>query len=164
MRAPVRRLWERFMHCEQEPRLGGLSRESRQGLGASPPSPASMELMTWSSGIKLSLRLLLFWALLPPEVPGKEGKHGTCWSLCLKVWAWAGRQRGTSLRGREQGLANTRRTPGTPQPAQRDWRGSGVSGEGRWVWGAESQDQTPSNSWWLSELSPGMFPPLHPPS
>nr|XP_009504024.1 PREDICTED: ephrin type-A receptor 1-like [Phalacrocorax carbo] len=31
-----------------------------------------MELRTWSSGIKLSLRLLLFWALLPPEVPGKE--------------------------------------------------------------------------------------------
>ncbi|XP_030309563.1 ephrin type-A receptor 1 isoform X3 [Calypte anna] len=29
-----------------------------------------MELRTWSSGI--SLRLLLFWALLPPEVPGKE--------------------------------------------------------------------------------------------
>ncbi|XP_074964967.1 ephrin type-A receptor 1 isoform X2 [Phalacrocorax aristotelis] len=31
-----------------------------------------MELRTWSSGIKLSLWLLLFWALLPPEVPGKE--------------------------------------------------------------------------------------------
>lgn len=38
MRAPVRRLRERFMRCEQEPRLGGLSQENRQGLGSRPPS------------------------------------------------------------------------------------------------------------------------------
>ncbi|XP_008942997.1 PREDICTED: ephrin type-A receptor 1-like, partial [Merops nubicus] len=31
-----------------------------------------MELRTWRSGIELSLGLLLLWALLPPEVPGKE--------------------------------------------------------------------------------------------
>ena len=54
------------------------------GAGSQPPSPASMELRTWSSGIELSLGLLLFWALLPSEVPGKEGKRGTRWSLCLE--------------------------------------------------------------------------------
>nr|XP_010309170.1 PREDICTED: ephrin type-A receptor 1-like [Balearica regulorum gibbericeps] len=31
-----------------------------------------MELTTCSSWIKLFLQLLLFWALLPPQVPGKE--------------------------------------------------------------------------------------------
>lgn len=49
----------------------------RAGAGGQPPSPAGMELSTWSSGIKLSLGLLLCGALLPPEVPGKEGKRGT---------------------------------------------------------------------------------------
>lgn len=61
------------------------------GAGSQAPSPASMELRTWSRGIDLSLGLLLLWALLPPEVPGKEGKRGTHQLLCLEGWAWVGR-------------------------------------------------------------------------
>lgn len=48
------------------------------GAGIEAPSPASMELRTSTGRIELSLGLLLFWALLPSEVPGKEGKCGAC--------------------------------------------------------------------------------------
>lgn len=99
------------------------------GTGSQPPSPTTMELRTWSSRIELSLRLLLFWTLFPPEVPGKEGKRGTHWSLCLEGWTWAVRQRGTSLGGREEGLAHM------PQGHHRLPRGSWRVNGG--VWGAQ---------------------------
>lgn len=109
----------------------------RAGAGSQPPSPAGAGLRSWSGGMELSLGLLLFWALLPPEVPGKEGERG------------AGRARGRGGSGRggraardppegpgagpaphAWGPPDTRGAPGTPQPARRELgKGAGCLGE-----------------------------------
>lgn len=137
----------------------------RAGAGSQPPSPAGAGLRSWSGGMELSLGLLLFWALLPPEVPGKEGERG------------AGRARGRGGSGRggraardppegpgagpaphAWGPPDTRGAPGTPQPARRELgKGAGCLGEEGG--GGEGQEQTPSESRRLAGLSPGTFSP-----
>lgn len=48
------------------------------GAGIKAPSPTSMELRM--GRIELSLGILLFGSLLPPEALGKEGKCQICWA------------------------------------------------------------------------------------
>lgn len=162
------------VRCRQEaagevhaPGAGAAARRpepgERAGAGGQPPSPAGMELSTWSSGIKLSLGLLLCGALLPPEVPGKEGKRGTA-----LVPPPGGLGLGRAGRGGPLWGAGSRSWPtawgrrdNTDRPG------------GSWsVWGGQvgacggdkGQLQTPSDSWWLSSLAHQVCsPPSSPP-